>query len=259
MTTNTSTQIEALLATLPAARSHATPREIDTALAGLYELAAKTTDYVRSAQDGVHRAIGQRQVWQGRRQVWPTTFAEALETAQHLTVSPDYIDAPRGARGDVKGALAYLAGKNDELTEIRDAQYPLDDEYASRPWSRFFWVQNNGGHVHSSMNCSTCNNGRNLTRFGWNPDLSGLTEADAVAKLGPSLCTICFPSAPVEHTMGVDKGHCSGSGQPAVDGTRKRYGRSYYGECSGCHEMQTVNMSSYAIRAHKPPKAKISK
>jgi hypothetical protein len=182
-------------------------------------------------------------------------FDEALALAQAAVASPDYVEQPRNGLRDVKGALAYLAGHVDALAEINAAQAPLHAEYAARPWSRFFWVQNNGGHVHSSMNCSTCNRGVTLTSFGWNPDLSGLDEAAAVAKLGPSLCTICFPSAPVEHTCGADKGHCAGSRQPAVDGTVNRKYRTAFGECSGCHTNQNLN-SDYTIRAHKPPKSK---
>jgi exonuclease VII small subunit len=35
--------------------------------------------------------------------------------------------------------------------------------------------------------------------------LSGLTEADAVEEYGEILCSICYPSAPVEWTNGVNK------------------------------------------------------
>jgi hypothetical protein len=254
-TTKNTEKIQALLDTLPLNLHTATPREIDTVLAALYELEARELGCIESAKDGVQRSIGQRKMWQGRRQYYPMPFDEALALAEAAVASSDYVEQPRNGVLDVKGALAYLADHVDALAEINAAQAPLHAEYARRPWSRFFWVQNNGGHVHSSMSCSTCNKGHYATSFGWNPDLSGLDETAAVAKLGPSLCTICFPSAPVEHTMGVDKGHCAGSKESPVEGTRKRYGRNYYGECTGCHEMQTLT-STYAVRAHKPPKAK---
>src|SRR6185369_10664798 len=57
-----------------------------------------------------------------------------------------------------------------------------------------------GGHIHSSMRCSTC---RFDTEFGWLPTLSGLTEAEAVAAHGAILCTVCYPTAPVEWTGGI--------------------------------------------------------
>jgi hypothetical protein len=49
------------------------------------------------------------------------------------------------------------------------------------------------------MHCHTC---RPSTTYGWLPELSGKDEAEAVAQLGPNLCSVCFPSAPVEHVGG---------------------------------------------------------
>ena len=64
-------------------------------------------------------------------------------------------------------------------------------------WSRFFVVTSSQGHIHSSMTCSSC---YRTTTYGWLPELSGDSEAEAVATHGPALCTVCFPSAPVEDT-----------------------------------------------------------
>ena len=69
-------------------------------------------------------------------------------------------------------------------------------------WSRFYLVTNSNGHIHSSMHCSTCYWD---TSFAWLTELSGLTEAEAVAEYGEILCSICYPSAPVEWTNGVNK------------------------------------------------------
>lgn len=255
MTTNTA-KIEALQDMLPLNLNVATPTEIDTVLAELYDMEAHVLGYIEGAKDGIFRAIGAKRTWMGRRQVWMISFDEALAIAEATVAAPDYVRGPANAPGDVAGALEYLQRQVDALAEINAAQAPLHAQYATRPWSRFFYVQNNGGHVHSSMHCSTCNNGRTSTHFAWNPELSGLTEADAVAKLGPTLCTVCYPSAPVEYTQGLtgaDKGHCAGSGQPAAEGTAKRYGRTYYAECTGCHTVQ-IRTGAYVIRAHKPPK-----
>ena len=69
------------------------------------------------------------------------------------------------------------------------------------------------------MDCSTCNKMGKATEFGWLCDLSGLDEAAAVAIHGPWLCTVCFPSAPVEYTNGEElarlakeASRCAGSG-----------------------------------------------
>lgn len=79
---------------------------------------------------------------------------------------------------------------------------PYEAEYAARRWSRFFLVRASNGHIHSSMDCTTC---FTTTQFGWLPALSGLTEADAVADQGEILCSICFPSAPVAWTSGTSR------------------------------------------------------
>jgi len=98
--------------------------------------------------------------------------------------------------------LAKRAKYQAELDELRAQAEPMEAEYQAAPWSRFFLVNNSGGHIHSSMHCSTC---RITTSFSWLPTLSGLTEKDAVDAHGPLLCSVCFPSAPVEW-IGKGKG-----------------------------------------------------
>ncbi len=92
--------------------------------------------------------------------------------------------------------------KLEELRPARDAAYAalVEAERQYEGWSRFFIVH--GGHIHSSMRCHSCSF---ATQFGWLPNLSGLTEAEAVAEWGGILCTFCFPSAPTEWTEGVNK------------------------------------------------------
>jgi hypothetical protein len=83
-----------------------------------------------------------------------------------------------------------------------DAFLAADTDYTG--WSRYYAVP--GGHIHSDMACSTCNryNDRTgyctYTTFAWITDLSGLTADNAIAAYGPTLCTVCFPNAPVETT-----------------------------------------------------------
>lgn len=250
----TTEAIAAELATLPADLSAATPREIDTVLAALYELEGRTLAYLLGARDSVHRSLGQRPQWYGRQQRYAMPFDEALALAEATVRDPDYTAIPNSPR-DVLGALRYLAEQTAALAEIDAAQAPLHEEYARRPWSRFFWVKASGGHCHSSMACSTCNKMGKRTDFGWNPELSGKTEAEAVAKLGPSLCTVCFPSAPVEWTIGKQVEHCSGSRKAPVAGTVNRRYRTAFGQCTGCGQNQ--NLTQYGeIKAHKPPKSK---
>lgn len=80
-----------------------------------------------------------------------------------------------------------------EAGRLRDQLAPYEAEYARQPWSRAFVVP--GGHVHRSMECSTC---YATTQFAWLPDYSGAPEEEIVADAGERCCTVCYPSAPVE-------------------------------------------------------------
>lgn len=97
---------------------------------------------------------------------------------------------------------ARIEGLRAEASALTAQARPYEAQFAARRWSRFFIVRNNGGHIHSSMDCPTC---YPTTQFGWLPQLSGLSEADAVADQGEILCSICFPSAPVAWTSGTSR------------------------------------------------------
>jgi hypothetical protein len=232
----------------------ATPAAIDAELARLYLAEAKAEQRVASALVTLRRALDQRENRSGRRPFWPISAPDTIDTAR-----------ARAAAGDTAPSLysyrpfAELVDTYDTAVAGADAieaeAAPLNAEFARRGgWSRFFVVQNNNGHIHSSMSCQTCNRNGARTEFGWNPELSGLSEAEAVAKLGPSLCTVCFPTAPVEWTEGKPgKPACDGSGNAPVSGTVVYYARSMYAECAGCSERHPVTGAG-VIRKHPPKK-----
>lgn len=91
----------------------------------------------------------------------------------------------------------YLA----EAKSIAAEMAPLEAEFAARGgWTRAFVVAD--GHVHSSMDCSTCNNGIYPTEFGWVTEFSGKTEAEVITAAGSRACTVCYPNAPVDAPAG---------------------------------------------------------
>lgn len=109
----------------------------------------------------------------------------------------------RKASADPFTAKRYanrLAEAESECRTLKAEIRELEALYTG--WSRFFLVTNTNGHIHSSMNCSTC---YLSTTFSWLPQLSGSTERDAVEECGEILCSVCFPSAPVAWTTGVSK------------------------------------------------------
>lgn len=141
--------------------------------------------------------------------------------------------------------LDKLTASNASVTALRASISAAHKEWEGHGrWSRFFLVQ--GGHIHSSTSCHTL---RPTTQVGWLPNLSGETEKDAVDAHGALLCTVCFPSAPVEWTNG-SKGdedtYCEG-GVPADADFRLR---SPYGTCPTCGESVSVTSTGKA-RKHK--------
>lgn len=108
-------------------------------------------------------------------------------------------DAER--RGEVPERVrAEYEAARDAVTEALHAVH--DHEVMYTYWARFWLVTSSDGHVHRTTGCYTC---RPRTTFALLPELSGLTEADAVESQGAILCTACFPTAPVEWTNGEAK------------------------------------------------------
>ena len=82
-----------------------------------------------------------------------------------------------------------------QIAEIDAEMRPIEALYTG--WTRAFVVPD--GHVHSSMNCSTC---YPTTAFGWVTELSGHNEAEIIEAAGSRACTVCYPNAPVDAPAG---------------------------------------------------------
>jgi hypothetical protein len=119
----------------------------------------------------------------GHEEVWHN-FEDALR----------YVEARMMDNGDTRLLEAY----EDAMIAVGTLQNEIEEmeaEYTG--WSRVFLVTSSAGHIHRSMHCATC---FPSTGYGWLPELSGLTEAEAVEAHGPALCSVCFSSAPIEDT-----------------------------------------------------------
>jgi hypothetical protein len=117
--------------------------------------------------------------------------------AERVAKGLEPMDRPYGI--DIDREQYRIAKCDEHIAELEAEAAPLHALYSEHRWSRFFLVLNTNGHIHRDMSCSTC---FITTDFGWLPELSGLTEADAVEQQGEILCSVCFPSAPVEWTNG---------------------------------------------------------
>lgn len=160
--------------------------ETDTKLAALYRELAKAEQSVEIVYERIHTAAGDKKVWQHGTRVWTQKDGQALIAI--CETRTDLVAALKAANTVVKGIQAQIA----DLNEVFNAA----------PWTRFFLVTNNNGHIHHTMHCSTT---YPTTGWAWNPELSGQTEVEAVEALGEILCSVCFPSAPVAWTSGISK------------------------------------------------------
>lgn len=158
--------------------------------------------------------------------------------------------SPKYARFISDSRRAVLEARLETVTAeakaLLDIAVGMESEYEG--WSRFFLVQ----HIHSSQHCSSF---RPTTRIGWLPNLSGLTEPEAVAEHGAILCTICFPTAPTEWTMGkqAPADQCEGSGKSVYNNLPKVLNRysGNWATCSVCAKVVGVRSTAQAIPKHK--------
>lgn len=129
---------------------------------------------------------------------------EAEIDTEIADASEAYARAASSARWYEKHGRDYHAKEAAVAADKADATLRelLAAERKYEGWSRFFLVKASNGHIHSSMNCHST---FPSTMWAWLPELSGLTEADAVEAYGGILCTHCFPSAPTDWTTGVNK------------------------------------------------------
>ncbi len=173
-----------------------TPREVDEALATAWhaqDAAERQLHFTRTTLTRVTEgAKGIRAKYTSAgRYVPQVTDAEALAYVRSLNPDEYSLGGYSGSPGTF---LAEWDARTAAVDAARAEIARLDDLYTG--WSRFFLVTSSTGHIHRSMYCSTC---RPSTTYGWLPALSGQTESEAVAAHGPALCSVCFPSAPVEH------------------------------------------------------------
>lgn len=225
--------------------SERSPVDIDTELAEVLTRYGRAMSRVDAAVNGVHAlAFDSRKAGRGgySSREWRLSFDEAVAKARdRLPADAAYI---------VDDAVEKVADARAAADALRAETVELDAEWRRRPWSRFYAVP--GGHIHSSTACQTC---RPTTKFSWAVSLSGASEEEAVNELGPTMCTVCFPSAPLEWTVGVKKGEsnvCPGSGQGSASPPVQKF-RNRYGTCQACGGYYPVLMDG-RIRKHNKPK-----
>lgn len=258
-----------------------TPVEVD--LIYLERLAAlsRAGEAVEKAAARVLNEAGKQvYVLSGRYGRWVTIRREVthLAVARGVTeaeAAPYILEVPAAlAEGLAPRSAPLLADAEIACAAAREACRECEDEYDRRPWSRYWLVVSSDGHIHRSRHCSTCNKGQSPTRFALAAYLSGKPVEEAVADLGPALCSVCFPGAPVESkeqarissrlalTLAEEgceafqkarkeaaakvAARCPGSGQRGVPGAHRAFH-----SCPVCGETQRATPGG-KFRPHKP-------
>ncbi|MBB5474618.1 hypothetical protein HF998_00510 [Cellulomonas hominis] len=177
-----------------------TPPEADTELVQVLDDAVRARREVDRALSAVHSAVGDKQSWQQRKgAVWGLSDTDAEAKARELA-APDL--GPDDEHYHPAAAARQALARYDEATRALDAVEEQiarhEAEFSRRGgWTRAFLATSSGGHVHSSMGCSTCNRGESPTEFQLMTDYSGSGEDTIVADAGYRACTVCFPTAPI--------------------------------------------------------------
>lgn len=167
-----------------------TPVEIDTILADLYSQHSAAARKVESEREMIFH---QSSALYGRGHAkWSLAFGDALTEVKNLA-DTDETYAGRQAAERLAKYQAAIAARDAIQAEMST----IGAEFTRRGgWTRGYLVTD--GHVHSSMNCPSCNKGEVATQFTWLVEFSGGTEAEVVAAAADRACTVCYPTAPVE-------------------------------------------------------------
>ena len=227
------------------------PCEIDEQLARLHEQQLAIQEQLSRHRDTMHRAAGDRREYIGRRQAWTRTHAEVTETLKGMDAAGQRLPL---FLGHTRTAESLLADEGQLLTQLAQAGLQireLDEIYRADPWTRYFPCLNADGHIHASL--TSCPTTRWSTEMGWTPQLSGKSVQEAVAELGPLLCSHCFPLAPVDwrkSKQDLQPKPCPGSGQ-AGTGMQRR-GQRYYGSCPECGTRGQLTPLG-RVGKHQPP------
>jgi len=175
-----------------------TPADVDAELSRIYE-------GVSRAQASIDAASGSIDGYESRIEKIKETFSNALARAIERGDGQDeleYWSNPESSsdakryRAEIDKLSEIIDQAHDQLGALEEEAAPYEAEFIARGgWSRFYQVTNSNGHVHKSMQCSTC---YPTTTYYWHHQLSGATESELIDQAGSNACTVCFPDAPVE-------------------------------------------------------------
>lgn len=169
--------------------------------AGTFELItsqARTAASVAHLIDSAHRVVGDKRAGFGSK-AWRMTDEQVLAELEDRREE-------HGRPGSF-APLVYLGNINDGRRLVERLGSQIEEREAvwaaSGRWARYFPCLSRDGHIHATLRgCPTV---RQDTGMGWATEMSGLSADQAVhgvegqfEGLGETLCSVCFPGAPVQ-------------------------------------------------------------
>lgn len=178
---------------LPANLSTLAPPAFDELVKEAWFAAATAEALVEARMGRLKRATGEKLEWVGNRQVYRSLPTETIARAEADLNAP--------AVGSITRNVGDILAEYWTAVEARDAihaqELALQAEYDRRPWPRYVATTGSDAHIHKDMHCSTCNRGAQRTAFVFLTELSGTPLDEALAQFTTTLCTVCYPDAPV--------------------------------------------------------------
>jgi hypothetical protein len=154
----------------------------------------------RLQQQAHHMAGDKRRGFGSTR--WEMTDGQA-EMAVHCTAEGTDSYVPQyGMRPS--DLITQVVTARNAINELNASIEAAENEYrAYGGWQRYFPCLNTDGHIHATLR--GCKTVYWDTSMGWATQYSGLTTDEAIhgipgqfEGLGETLCSVCFPDAPVE-------------------------------------------------------------
>jgi hypothetical protein len=164
------------------------PSEVDNLLAEAEWTIVKHEDKILNAKKSIVNARNNISTWKP----YVTDEAKAKLPADNFAYWEKRLNDMSALIASGKIAISE---SEEILKEAYATKTTCDTEFNSRPWSRFWLVTNTGGHVHRNTRCTTC---FPTTQYAFLPDYSGSTDEELIEAGGSSICTVCFPDAPVD-------------------------------------------------------------
>jgi hypothetical protein len=178
------------------------PVQFDTELFKWYQEHANLDHQLESLFNfKIHPLAGDKEKslgW-GRGRSWGLDDEDALAIVRRRADEDDVRSPQLGVRP------SEAIARHDQVTALMQtiwgAIVDAEQVWQEHRWTRWFPCLNSDGHVHHTMRgCPTI---RWETQMGWATELSGTPLEVAIQMppvgLGPRLCSVCFPQAPVEH------------------------------------------------------------